>query len=228
MFLSKDNMKYYLPKKALKILKKLDTPIKIQNFLDGMKINFEEDGDTYLSPIIVLEQGICHCAEGAILAALALRVNGWPPLLMDLKTNKNDVDHVVAVFQRFGKWGAISKTNHAVLRYREPIYDSPRELAMSYFHEYFDDRGRKNLRSFSRPLNLKIFDRRGWMTTRKEVDYIPVYLDKIKHFSILTKQQIRNLRKADQIEIAAGKLVEWERGHRERIFGDKIKNKLNF
>ncbi|HRY63419.1 MAG TPA: hypothetical protein P5267_02345 [Patescibacteria group bacterium] len=208
--------KYQLPEKEWKILKKLDTPVKIQNFLDDLKINFEEDGDTYLSPMTVLERGICHCAEGAILAALALRINGWPPLLMDLKTNKNDIDHVVAVFRKAGKWGAISKTNHAVLRYREPIYASPRELAMSYFHEYFDNRGRKNLRSFSRLLNLARFDRRGWMATREEVGYIPDYLDGIKHFPILNKKQIRGLRLANQIEIAAGKLVEWKKGEKKK------------
>src|SRR4030042_2339270 len=108
----------------LKLLKKLDTPVKIQNFLDTLKINFEPDGDTVLSPMTVLKKRTCHCIEGAILAALALRLNGWPPLLVDLEANQKDFDHVVAVFQKNRKWGAISKTNHAVLRYREPIYNS--------------------------------------------------------------------------------------------------------
>lgn len=201
--------KFNLPEKEYKILKKLDTPVKIQDFLDTIKINFEPDGDTVLSPLSVLEKGICHCVEGAILAALALRVHGQPPLLLDLTANKSDFDHVVALFKKDGKWGAISKTNHAVLRYREPIYNSIRELAMSYFHEYFDDRGKKNLRSFSLPVNLKRFDKRGWMTTKNEVDYIPEYLAEVKHFPILTKKQIRNLRPADSIEVRAGKLVEW-------------------
>lgn len=196
----------------LKILKKLNTPAKIQDFLDKIKINFEEDGDTCLSPMSVLEKGVCHCVEGAVLAALALRVNGWPPLLVDLTANKNDLDHVVAVFKKDGKWGAISKTNHAVLRYREPIYNSIRELAMSYFHEYLDDKGRKNLRSFSLPVNLKRFDRRGWMTTKEEVDYIPAYLVDVKHFPILNRKQIRNLRRADAIEIRAGQMTEWKKG----------------
>lgn len=199
-----------IEKKELKILKKLDTPAKIQDFLDKMKINFEENGDTFLSPLSVLEKNTCHCVEGAVLAALALRVNGFPPLLLDLTAVKDDFDHVVAIFKKYGKWGAISKTNHAVLRYREPIYNSIRELAMSYFHEYFDDKGRKNLRSYSAPVNLKRFDKLGWMTAKEEIDYIPEYLAKVKHFPILNRKQIRNLRKADDIEIQAGKLVEWK------------------
>ncbi len=208
-------------RKELNFLKKLNTPAKIQNFLDQMKINFEADGDTFLSPLSVLEKKICHCTEGAILAALALRVNGWPPLLVDLEAHKRDLDHVVAVFQKNGKWGAISKTNHAVLRYREPIYNSIRELAMSYFHEYFDDQGRKNLRSYSWPVNLKRFDQRGWMTTKEEVDYIPEYLAEVKHYPLLNRKQIRNLRCADPIEIQAGRLVEWRPGAKKKAIFTK-------
>jgi len=203
-------MKRYLFEKELKILKKLNTPEKIQDFLNTLPFNFEKNGETCLSPMSVLEKRTCHCAEGATLAALALRVNGYPPLLVDLKATADDFDHVIAVFQKDKKWGAISKTNHGVLRYREPIYNSIRELAMSYFHEYVDDKGKKNLRSYSIPLNLKRFDKQSWMTTKEEVDYIAEYLDKIKHFSILDRRQIRNLRLADKVEIATGKIVEWK------------------
>lgn len=199
-----------LEKEELKILRKLNTPKKIQDFLDSMKINFEKDGDTYWSPRTVLKKNTCHCAEGAILAALALRVNGYPPLVVDLTATLDDFDHVITVFKKYGKWGAITKTNHSVLRYREPVYNSIRELVMSYFHEYFDEDGKKNLRSFSLPVNLSRFDKLGWMNTKEEVDYIPEYLAEVKHFPILTRKQIRNLRKADKIEILASNLVEWK------------------
>jgi len=199
-----------LEKKELKILRQLNTPAKIQNFLNRMPMNFEKKGETNLSPMSVLEKKTCHCTEGAALAALALRVQGYPPLVLDLTANKNDFDHVVAVYQKDGRWGAISKTNHAALRYREPIYNSLRELAMSYFHEYLDNRGRKNLRSFSPAVNLKRFDKLGWMTTKEEIDYIPEYLVEVKHFPILNQKQIRNLRKAEPIEIEAGKITEWK------------------
>lgn len=205
-----------IEKRKLKILNKLNTPVKIQDFLDQMRINFEERGDTSFSPMSVLEKNKCHCLEGAVLAALALRVHGFPPLLLDLTAARHDFDHVVAVFKKYGKWGAISKTNHAVLRYREPVYSSVRELAMSYFHEYFDDRGRKNLRSFSLPVNLKRFDQLGWMTTRKDIFYIPEYLADVRHFQILGRRQIRNLRKADAIEIQVGKFTEWKKGQKRK------------
>ena|SRR3989339_1657228 len=202
-------MRNIIPPKEYKLLKKLNTPVKIQDFLDSMPINHEPEGDTCFSPMTVLKKRVCHCIEGAVLAALALRVNGQPPLLLDLTANRNDYDHVVTVFKKYGKWGAISKTNHSILRYREPIYGSIRELAMSYFHEYIDDTGSKNLRSFSSPVNLKRFDKMNWMTTHDDIFYIPEYLAEVKHFSILTKNQIRNLRKADQTEIRAVKIMEW-------------------
>lgn len=205
------NEMFGINEKELKILKKLNNPKKIQDFLNAMPFNFEEERDSFMSPTMVLKKGICHCTEGAILAALALRINGYLPLILDLMANKDDFDHVIAVYQKDGKWGAISKTNHAVLRFREPVYNSIRELVMSYFHEYFDDKGRKNLRSFSSPVNLKRFDKKGWMTTEEDIYYIPEYLSEIKHFPILNKKQIKNLRKADKVEIEAGKVVEWKK-----------------
>ena len=199
-----------IPKEKLKILKALNDPKKIQTFLNSMPMNFEKDGDTCFSPMTVLDKNVCHCIEGAVLAALALRLNGEPALLLDLMASKTDFDHVVTVFKKYGKWGAISKTNHAFLRYREPAYSSIRELAMSYFHEYFDKTGRKSLRSFSAPVNLKRFDHLGWMTTEEDNDYIAEYLAKTKHFKILNRKQVMYLQKADPVESKAGKVLEWE------------------
>jgi hypothetical protein len=166
---------------------------------------------------MVLEKNRCHCIEGAILAALILRVNGYVPLLVDLTASKKDFDHVIAVFEKNGKWGAISKTNHYSLRYREPVYSSIRELVMSYFHEYFNDKGEKTLRSYSNPVNLSIFDSINWMTCDEEIWEIPNYLVEVEHFQILTKSQIKGLRKADEIEIKAGKIVEYEGKAKENL-----------
>ncbi|HAT73967.1 MAG: hypothetical protein US30_C0003G0071 [Candidatus Moranbacteria bacterium GW2011_GWF2_36_839] len=199
-----------IPKEKLKILKALDDPKKIQLFLNSMPMNLEKSGDTCFSPMTVLDKKVCHCIEGATLAALALRINGQPPLLLDLMASKTDFDHVVAVFKKYGKWGAISKTNHVFLRYREPVYSSIRELAMSYFHEYFDTTGRKSLRSFSAPINLKRFDHLDWMTTEEEIFYIPEYLADVKHSPILNRKQIMYLQKADRMESRIGKMLEWE------------------
>jgi hypothetical protein len=197
--------------KELKILRALDTPKKIQDFLNTIPINFEENGDTCMSPRKVLRENKCHCIEGAMLAASALRIHGEKPLVVDLTSAKDDFDHVITVFQRDGKWGAISKTNHAVLRYREPVYRDIRELVMSYFHEYFKDNGKKTLRSFSMPVDLSIFDHKGWTTDENDVWYIPNYLAKVNHQPILSRRQIALLRKADETEIEAGKILEWKK-----------------
>ena len=149
--------------------------------------------------------------EGAMLAAVALRLAGKRPLVMDLRSVAHDFDHVVAVFQDDGCFGAISKTNHGVLRYREPLYKTIRELVMSYFHEYFLDDGQKTLRDYSRLVDLSRFDARGWMTDEQDLWYIPEYLDSLRHVPILTKKQIRHLRSADPIERQMGKIVEWNR-----------------
>src|SRR3989338_4812500 len=115
-----------------------------------------------MAPRRVLATGKAHCMEGAMFAALALRFHGYPPLVVDLESTKDDFDHVVAVFKSNGKWGAIGKTNHAVLRYREPVYRDIRELVMSFFHEYFiSETGKKTLRKHSEPVDLRMFDEKG-------------------------------------------------------------------
>lgn len=199
-----------LTKEEEKILRKLNTPGKIQDFLNKLPMNFEEKGETCMSPRRVLRERKAHCIEGAMLAALALRINGKAPLVVDMKANKDDFDHVIAVFKKDGKWGAISKTNHSVLRYREPVYNSVRELVMSYFHEYTDKKGRKTLRSFSVPVDLSIFDKKNWTTEEKDLWEIHDYLDKVKHFNILNRSQIAGLRRAEKIERVAGDIVEYK------------------
>jgi len=206
-----------LTKEELTVLRRLDTPRKIQDFINTLAVNFEPHGETCMSPRRVLHERTAHCMEGAMFGAAALYIHGQRPLVMDLKTSlwADDTDHVVAVFQKNGFWGALSKTNHAVLRYREPVYRSIRELSLSFFHEYFKDDGRKTLRSYSAPVNLARFDRRGWITSEKNIWYIPRYLAKIPHTKIISRSQIRGLRRADPIECKAGKLVDWHKPLKE-------------
>lgn len=203
-------------KKELAVLKSLNTPRKIQDFLETLPINFEEHGDTLMSPRRVLRERKAHCVEGALLAAAALRIHGHQPLILDLTAVDYDEDHVIAVFRQNGKWGAISKTNHAVLRYREPVYSGIRELVMSYFHEYFDDEGKKTLRSYSMPVNLKIFDSIGWMTSEKDLWPINDHLFRVPHRKILTRSQIAGLRKADKIELDATDITHFKKPEKRR------------
>ncbi|MEK9155177.1 MAG: hypothetical protein AAB839_00860 [Patescibacteria group bacterium] len=193
-----------------RILRSLSTPAKIQYFLNTIPFRIEGGNETCLSPRSVLRERKAQCVEGAMFAAAALRFHGYTPLIVDLEATTNDADHVIAVFQIDKHWGAISKTNHGVLRYREPIYKTIRELVMSYFHEYFLQSSRqKTLRTFSRPVDLSRFDRRGWETSQEAVWYIPEYLLTIPHASILNRKQIARLRKADPIEAAMAAIEEW-------------------
>ena len=189
-------------------LKKLSSPNKIQDFLNKLPFNFESSGENYVTVSRILKAKKAHCFEGALLAAAALWVAGEQPLLLDLKTTKPDLDHVVTLFQREGKWGAISKTNHAVLRYREPVYRDARELAMSYFHEYFLNNGVKTLRSISKPFDLSKFSTR-WLAGDGDLFEIVKKLDFSPHTQIISKSGIRKLRKADLVEIRAGEITEY-------------------
>ena len=188
----------------LRILGRLDTPFKIQRFLDHeIGYNKEPNGATCYSPRLVLRHGVAHCMEGALAAAAALRMHGRPPLLVDLEAVRDD-DHVLAVFRDRGCWGAIAKSNYAGLRFREPVYRTLRELAMSYFEHYYNLRGEKTLRNYSRPVNLKRFDKTRWMTAEEDVWAIPEYLFVIPHIPVLARGAERRLNRMDKRLFAAG------------------------
>jgi len=163
-----------------------------------------------MSPERVISTHRAHCFEGAILAVLALWINGEKPLLLDLNTKKSEFDHVVAIFKRNNCWGAISKTNHAVLRYREPVYKNIRELVMSYFHEYFITDGTKTLRCYSLPFDMSK-EGTKWITEEKELFSLVNKLDRSPHKDILTTKQISELKKAHMTERKAGEIVEWKK-----------------
>ena len=193
--------------KEISLLKKLDTPALTQDFLNSLEFNFEKRGETLKSPLRTLREGNAHCFEGALLGAYILSLHDFSPFILHLKTTKEDYEHIVAPFKINGLWGALSKTNHAVLRYREPVYKNIHELVMSYFHEYFLDNGVKTLRGYSKPLNLNIFEK-NWMTSDENLWGIDEELDKAKHYNILPNKI--NLRKADKVEIKTGKVVEYK------------------
>jgi len=187
-----------------RVLKALKTPEKIQRFLDiDIAYNKEPDGDTIRSPRRVLRDKLAHCLEGALLAAAALRVQGFPPLLLDLEAVRDD-DHVLAVFKQHGHWGAIAKSNYSGLRFREPVYRSLRELVMSYFEHYFNASREKTLRNYSRPVNLSRFDRMGWMTAEDDLWPISDHLANIPHLPLLPNGVARRMARVDDRLFAAG------------------------
>lgn len=199
-----------MTKTELATFKKLSTPIKIQNFLDSFPVNYEKGSETYMSPRRVLREKKMHCFEGALVAALALWVHGEKPLLLDLKSPEGD-DHVVALYKKNGYWGAISKTNHVVLRFRDPVYRTIRELVLSYFHEYTNyAMTKKTLRSYSAPYDLsKKGDR--WVTAEEELFSLVEELDDSRHYPIVPNKNLRLIRPPDAMERKTADLVEWQK-----------------
>ena len=191
----------------LRQLRALKTPAGVQTFLDELPYNLSY---TARSPEKVLQDRTASCLEGGIFGAAALRVIGFPPLIFDLEAEQ-DTDHVVAIFKVRGHWGAVAKSNFTGCRYREPVYRSLRELAMSYFNIYFNLRGERTLRRYSRPVNLARFDHLNWMTTEKPIWFIAEYLCDIPHISLLTPAMEKNLTRVDR-RTMSGEMV----GHRTR------------
>jgi hypothetical protein len=185
------------------VFRLLGSPEKIQRFLDGLAYNKETGGPTCRSPRRVLRDRTAHCMEGALFAAAALRMLGYPPLLLDLEAVRDD-DHVLAIYRLRGRWGAMAKSNYSGLRHREPVYRTLRELVMSYFEHYYNLRREKTLRHYSRPVNLARFDAIHWMTAEEDVWAIPEYLTTIRHTPLLAPRTAATLGRVDDRLFAAG------------------------
>ncbi len=196
-----------------KIIKKLDTPSKIQDFLDTIPFNFEEKKETYWSPLKSLKENKMHCFEGALFACVCLQRHRVPNYLLDLKVKnlKKDSDHTLCIFKINKFWGAVSKTNHGVLRFRDPIYKSPRELAMSYFHEYFINSGEKTLHSFSKPFDVWKKFGTSWTESEADLDEIAEALDHSPHLAFVPDVNKKYVRKAGQTEIKMADIKEWSK-----------------
>ena len=190
-------------------LARLTTPAKIQAFLNALPANHELDGETILSVREVLRQRRAHCIEGAFVGACALWIHGEPPLVLHMDCDASDYPHVVALFRRGGHWGALSKTNGAVLRYRDPVYRSLRELTLSYFHEYANRRGDKTLRSYSAAFDLRRIDAADWVTSATACRAVHDRLEGLRHYPLLSRAQLKLLTRRDAFEQRVAKVVEF-------------------
>jgi hypothetical protein len=184
----------------LRALRALKTPTQIQRFIDALPYQY---ANTALSPQRALRERKGHCLEGALLAAAALRVNGYPPLLMDLEAVHDD-DHVIALYRESGLWGGIAKSNFAGLRFRAPIYRTLRELALSYFEHYYNLRGERTLRSYSGTVNLARLDGQHWMTSEEDVWCVPELLIATRHYPLFPDKVARALPRLDRRSFEAG------------------------
>lgn len=184
----------------LRTLCALKTPRQIQKFIDSLDYQY---ANTAWSPQRAMREGKGHCLEGALVAAAALRVNGYPPLLMDFEAVHDD-DHVLAIYREGGLWGSIAKSNFAGLRFRAPIYRTLRELALSYFEHYYNLRGERTLRAYSMPVNLERLDSQHWMTSEEDVWCVPELLIATRHYSLLPDKVARSLPRLDRRSFEAG------------------------
>jgi hypothetical protein len=185
---------------SLRTLRALKTPARIQQFIDGLRYDY---ADTAGSPQRTLRQRRGHCLEGALVAAAALRLQGHPPLLMDLAGERDD-DHVLAIYREQGLWGSLAKSNFAGLRSRKPVYRTLRELAMSYFEHYYNLRGERTMRSYSMAVNLARLDSRHWMTSEEDVWCVPELLIAARHYPLFPGKVARALPRLDRRSFEAG------------------------
>jgi hypothetical protein len=184
------------------LFRSLETPPHIQAYLDSIPYVGEE---LNRSPLRVMLDRQAHCLDGGLFGALALRRLGYPSLILDLVPEpETDDDHVLALFQRHGLWGAVAKSNFVGLRYREPVYRSLRELAMSYFEQFYNLNGKKTLRAYTRPLNLSRFDRFGWMWSEAGVERIVARLYSQPSIPLIGAQSISELAPVDPRSLQAG------------------------
>jgi hypothetical protein len=191
-------------------LRRLDTPQKIQAYLHDLRQNFELDGQTCRPVREVLRRRRAHCIEGAMVAAAALWVHGKPPLLLDMRAER-DFDHVIALFRRNGRWGAISKTNGIGLRGRDPVYRTLRELAMSYFHEYTNRREHKTLREYSVPYDLRRLDPSLWVSGTKNCWDVCERLDELRHFQLISRRDLKAVTRRDPFERRVNRLLQYRK-----------------
>ncbi len=190
-----------LPANSRNAFRSFKRPIDIQRFLDSLRYVGEERDRC---PLDVMKDGQCHCLDGGLFAALALRRIGDPGLLIDLvpahdkRGRKIDDDHVLAVFRRYGLWGAVAKSNFPWLRYREPVYRSLRELVMSYFEVYFSLDSVKALRGYTRPFDISRFDPLdfAWDETGAAALYKSFYSRKV--VTLIARQTEALLESVDQ------------------------------
>lgn len=198
------SMKHFeklLNKEEREIFSSLNSPIKIQEFIDEIPYSTDK---FYRCPCAVLRDQKAHCFDGAIFAAAALRWHGFPPFVLDMIPNDRDDDHVLALYKRNDHWGAVAKSNFVGLRFREPIYRNFRELVLSYFDDYYNLNGEKTLRGYTNPLNLSAFDNQQWMTRDEAMEAIAERMDRLRKFNLLTEEMVAGLSLKDKRSLEAG------------------------
>jgi len=186
-----------------RLLDGLDTPSRIQAFLNTLR--YSED-KFYRCPLHLLRDRKGHCFDGALFAAMALRRTGRPPVIVELIPNDRDDDHLIALFKQHGCWGAVAQSNFTGIRFREPVYRSLRELAMSYFEDFFNSAGEKTLQGYRNPINLKVFDHLDWMASDSGLETLSNAMDRYRVHPLISAEMAAGLSPVDERSLRAGLL----------------------
>ncbi len=198
-----------LTKEEKRFLKSLNTPKKLQDYLDSIPFNLEENGETCMSPKMVLKEKKAHCIEAGLLVGVSMWLNRKTPYIVSLKVKASDYDHIIVLYKENGYYGALSKTNHNVLRFRDPVYKNVRELVMSYFHEYFlPETGEKTLLGYTKPINIKKFGD-DWISREDNLWDIAEAIYDTPVIEIVPKNNKKYLRNAHEVEQEASRKAEW-------------------
>jgi hypothetical protein len=204
-----DHFETQLTPSERKVLDGLDSPVKIQSFLNTIPYSPDH---FYRCPLRVLRDRKAHCFDGALFAAMALRRIGDPPMIMELIPNERDDDHLIALFKRFDHWGAVAQSNFTGIRYREPVYRTLRELVMSYFEDFFNPIGEKTMLGYRSPINLKVFDHLDWMSNDAGLDTLSDEMDRYRIRPVITGEMAARLAPVDERSLRAGLLGADEAG----------------
>jgi hypothetical protein len=159
------------------LIRKLNTPAKVQRFLTNLPYNWEKNGPTLRSFREVVKRNEAHCLEAAITAAVILEQHGYPPLLLDLES-KDLLDHVLFVFKQDKLWGSIARSRDIGLHGRKPVFRSLRDLVWSYFDPYVDFTGR--IKGYG-VMNLYDLDNYDWRLSPRRMSKIEDHLRNMPH-----------------------------------------------
>ncbi len=195
---------FTLPPEISDVFHTFKTPRDVQNYLDDTPYSPE---DRNRCPVNVVKDRWAHCLDGGLFGALGLRTLGYLPIIVDLQSDEGlDDDHVLAVYRLNGLWGAVAKSNFNGLRLREPVFRSLRELAMSYFEDYFNVDGVKSLRFYTVPLDLSSLDKFDWMSKDTGADKIEQILKHRRKTRLVPEQVISSFSRMDELSYKAGML----------------------
>jgi hypothetical protein len=172
-----------------RFLRSLNSPEKIQGYVNELIYN---PTDHASSPRWVMITQEAHCFEGGLLAAAALEMHGYKPLMVDLIAEDDD-HHVLTVFKTQTGWGSIAKSNTTLLGGRHPFYKNVHELVMSYFDFYFNTKRKHSLYGYSEPINLNGFNQWNWRTSDDDLMEMGMSFNDITHYELISIKKLKAL-----------------------------------